>query len=65
MIKVNGRVFQWEEGMTVERLIHLKRFIYPRKIVRINEKIIAEEEYGSTVIHDEDDVKVIHLMAGG
>jgi sulfur carrier protein len=65
MIKVNGRVSDWEEGLTVEKVIQLKRFIYPRKIVRINEKIIAEEEYASTVIHDEDDVKIIHLMAGG
>ncbi|HEX3048209.1 MAG TPA: sulfur carrier protein ThiS [Bacillota bacterium] len=65
MIKVNGKVSHWESGMTVERLIQLKRFVYPRKIVRINEHLISEEEYASTVIHDEDDVKVIHLMAGG
>lgn len=66
MIKVNGRVFhQWEKGMTVADLIELKRFIYPRKIVRINEQLIAEEEYDSTMIHEGDDVKVIHLMAGG
>lgn len=66
MIKVNGRVFQqWEQGMTVADLIETKRFIYPRKTVWINEQMIAEEDYESTCINEGDDVKVIHLMAGG
>jgi sulfur carrier protein len=65
MIQVNGRDFQWVEGLTVEKLIELKRYVYPRKIVRINDKIINEEEYASTVICLGDDVKIIHLMAGG
>ncbi|MBN1411196.1 MAG: sulfur carrier protein ThiS [Spirochaetales bacterium] len=65
MIQVNGRNFTWEDGLTVQRLIELKRYIYPHKIVRINDRIIQEEEYGSTLISSGDDVKVIHLMAGG
>jgi sulfur carrier protein len=66
MIKVNGRVFnQWKQGMTVAELIQLKRFVYPRKTVWINERMIAEEEYATTLIQEGDDVKVIHLMAGG
>ena len=65
MIKVNSRDFQWEDGMTVERLLVLKKYTYPKIIVSINEEIIPKEKYSSTLIHDGDDVKVIHLLAGG
>jgi sulfur carrier protein len=65
MIQVNGHDFKWQEGLTVEKLIELKRFVYPRKIVRINDILIHEEEYSTTIINLGDDVKIIHLMAGG
>jgi sulfur carrier protein len=65
MIKVNGRDFEWEEGLTVEKLLEKKRYTYPKIIVRINEKLILKEQYSSTPIYDGDDVKVIHLLAGG
>ncbi|MBB6216554.1 sulfur carrier protein [Anaerosolibacter carboniphilus] len=65
MIKVNGRDFEWEDGLTVEKLLEKKRYTYPKIIVRINEKLILKEQYRSTSIYDGDDVKVIHLLAGG
>ncbi len=65
MIKVNSRDFEWEEGLTVEKLLAKKRYTYPKIIVRINEKLILKAEYASTSIQDGDDVKVIHLLAGG
>ncbi|MFT9496121.1 sulfur carrier protein ThiS [Anaerosolibacter sp.] len=65
MIKVNGREFEWHEGLTVEQLLDKKRYTYPKIIVKINEKLINKEQYVSTVIYDGDDVKVIHLLAGG
>lgn len=65
MIKVNGRDTEWEENLTVEKLLQNKRYTYPKIIVRINGELIHREEYGSTPIRDGDDVKVIHLLAGG
>lgn len=65
MIKVNGREFEWQEGLTVEQMLDKKRYTYPKIIVKINEKLILKEQYASTVIYDGDDVKVIHLLAGG
>lgn len=65
MIQLNDRACEWEEGLTVEKLIQRKRYVYPRKIIRINNQIIAEEEYATTFIRRGDDVKIIHLMAGG
>jgi sulfur carrier protein len=65
MIRVNGKEFEWETGMTVEKLLQQKKFTYPRIIVKINDKLIPEENYSKTFIYDESDVKVIHLLAGG
>ncbi|MTI54254.1 sulfur carrier protein ThiS [Geosporobacter ferrireducens] len=65
MIKVNGRDSDWEENLTVEKLLQNKRYTYPKIIVRINGELINREEYASTSIRDGDDVKVIHLLAGG
>lgn len=65
MIKVNGRDFIWEENLTVVKLLEKKKFTFPQIYVRINDELIPEENYDSTTINDGDDVKVIHLMAGG
>ncbi|MCG8538677.1 MAG: sulfur carrier protein ThiS [Clostridia bacterium] len=65
MIKVNGRDFQWEEGLTVEKLLEKKRYVFPKIIVRINGELIKKEDWPETIINDGDDVKAIHVFAGG
>lgn len=65
MIKVNNRDFEWEEGLTVQKLLDKKTYTYPKLIIKINNVLVPSEEYSSTIIRDGDDVKVIHLLAGG
>lgn len=65
MIKLNNKDFPWEEGMTVESLMHKKKYSYSRIIVKINGHHIEEEYYSKTAINDGDDVQMIHLLAGG
>ncbi|MGB7603850.1 MAG: sulfur carrier protein ThiS [Lutisporaceae bacterium] len=65
MIKVNNRDFIWEEGLTIQGLLQKKSYTFPKIIVKLNNVLVLEDEYASTVIHDGDDVKVIHLLAGG
>lgn len=65
MIKVNSRDFEWQEGLTVQRLLELKEYTYVKIFVKINGIIIEKEDYATTLIKDGDDVKVIHLLAGG
>ena len=65
MIKVNSRDFEWQEGLTVQRLLALKEYTYVKIFVKINGAIVEKENYETTLIHDGDDVKVIHLLAGG
>lgn len=65
MIRVNGKNFEWQEGLTVKKLLELKKFTYPKIIVVIKDEVIPKEKYESTLIHDGEAVKVIHLLAGG
>ncbi len=65
MITVNGKGFPWEEGLTVKRLLEKKGYTYPAIVVTINGTPIAEEQYAVTLINDGDEVKAIHMIAGG
>lgn len=65
MIKLNNRDCEWQEGLTVEKLLKLKNYTYSRIVVFVNAEIIPAEDYASTNIRDGDNVEAIHLMAGG
>lgn len=65
MIKLNNRDHEWQEGLTVDKLMKLNNFTYARIIVYLNAEVVSAEDYASTMIHDGDEVKAIHLMAGG
>ncbi|KUO73458.1 MAG: thiamine biosynthesis protein ThiS [Clostridia bacterium BRH_c25] len=65
MIHVNGKEFQWEEGMTVAGLLRRKTYTYHKIVVKINDVVIPNEQFETTAVHDGDDVKAIHLLAGG
>jgi thiamine biosynthesis protein ThiS len=51
--------------MTVKKLIEKMNYTYPLLIVRVNGTLIDENEYASVTVYDEDDVKIIHPIAGG
>lgn len=65
MIKVNGTDFQWEDNLTIEKLLEEKKYTFPKIIVKVNGEIISKEKYSTTIINDGDNVQVIHLIAGG
>lgn len=65
MIKLNNRDCEWQEGLTVQELLKLKNYTYPRIVVLVNAEVISEENFASTIIQDGDNVEAIHLMAGG
>ena len=65
MIKVNTEAFPWHPGMTVRNLLDEKLFTFRHIIVRVNGEYVPEEDYETQRIQDEDDVLVLHLMAGG
>ena len=65
MIKVNGRDRVWEENLTVAFLLERCKYTFPLIMVKVNGKYIPKEKYQNTLIMDNDDVQVIHSIAGG
>jgi thiamine biosynthesis protein ThiS len=55
------------EGMsvTVTQLLRLKNFTFKMLIIKINGTLVQKGTYESTVIHDGDEVMVLHLISGG
>lgn len=65
MIKVNNRDFHWEQGMTIDDILRLKKYSWPKIIVKVNGAHVEEQDYKTTVVNDGDDVQMLHLLAGG
>lgn len=65
IIKLNNRDFPWEEGLTIEKIMEIKNFTFPKIIVKVNGNHIEQDEYATTIVNDGDLVEMIHLLAGG
>jgi thiamine biosynthesis protein ThiS len=65
-IKLNNRTEEIaEDHLTVQRLLERKKFTFKILIIRVNGIIVKKDQYNETVIHDGDDVMVLHLISGG
>jgi len=66
MIRVNDKFeVEWQEGMAVDSLLKTIKFTFPMIVVSVNGKVVPRSEFGTTTIEDNDEVKVLHLVAGG
>jgi len=65
VIKLNGRDFLWEEGLSIQKIIDKKGFVFPRLVVQVNGKFIDPGDYDTTFVMDGDDVQILHIFGGG
>jgi sulfur carrier protein len=65
MIKVNSNEITWEKGLTVEKLLKNNNFLIHLSIVKINGQLINKKSFATQIIIDYDDIKIVHLVAGG
>ncbi|WP_352417894.1 sulfur carrier protein ThiS [Proteiniborus sp.] len=65
MILINGNEHEWTKDLTVQKILDIKKYTFPKIIVKVNGNLIPKHEYASTLIYDGDEVQVIHLLAGG
>ena len=63
---LNNRQFEhYVENMTIQDVIDVMKFTYPRLVVKVNGKLIQKKEYSNVFLNENDDVKIHHLLAGG
>jgi sulfur carrier protein len=65
-ILLNNREEEFDrESMSVSEMLDLKKFTFRMRIVKINGELIPRDKYGSTIIHDRDNIQMFYLMSGG
>lgn len=65
-ITLNNKEETFEKDeLTVSEILELSNFSYKLLIVKLNGKYIKKEAYDKTVVHDNDDLMVLHLVTGG
>jgi len=66
MIRVNERLaVPWQPGMTVEALLQTCGFTYPLVVVSVNGTVVPREQFSTATVASGDEVRVLHLVAGG
>lgn len=51
--------------MTIEDIIAIKNFSCKELIVRINGRLIEDEDFGTAIVKEGDNVEIIHIFHGG
>jgi len=66
MIRVNDKLdIEWQEGMTVARLLEACRFTSLKIAVFVDGELVHRDLYASYPVEDGAEVKVLHLIGGG
>jgi len=64
-ITVNNNIIDWEENMTITRILNIMNYTFRMLVVKVNGKLIKKVEYSNYIVTVNADVKVIHLISGG
>lgn len=54
-----------KDSLTVAELLHIKNFTFRMLIIKINGKVVKQQDYPTAEIREGDDVMVLHLISGG
>jgi len=54
-----------KEPVSVKELLEIKNFTFKMLVIKINGKLIKKDQYENSLIHDGDNVIVMHLVSGG
>lgn len=65
MIKVNGKIKEYENSITIESLILQEGYEKDIVVVEVNEKIIKKNEYENYMLKDGDKVEILKFVGGG
>ena len=66
MITVNNRdKIEWEEGITIVRLLEKCHFTARQIHVFVNDELVRRETHAAHQLQDGDCVRVIHFIGGG
>lgn len=64
-IHLNGESREFSDGLTVEALIATLALEPTRVAIEINRNVVRRNQWASTMLHDGDQVEIVHFVGGG
>ncbi len=64
-VTVNGHTVEWEDQMTIQRLLEKIKFSHRLFIVKMNNRIIKKELYSTQIVPENAHLTILRLVAGG
>jgi thiamine biosynthesis protein ThiS len=64
-IKVNQETIDWEENLTIVRVLKIMNYTFKMIVVKVNGELVKKEDYDTKIIPEGSEVQIIHLIAGG
>lgn len=66
ILTVAGNRKEYEEGLTVSKLIEIENVETPQYVtVSVNEEFIGNDTFDTTVLKEGDNVEFLYFMGGG
>lgn len=65
MFTVNEHKLPWREGLVVRDALTLMNYTFKMLVIKLNGQLVKKDDYDSTPIPENADLKVIHLISGG
>ncbi len=64
-VRVNGEWITVPEKITLKKLIEILDVHMHAMAIAVNENVIPKKQWESYILHDEDRVEIIRVVAGG
>ncbi len=64
-VTINGEVQTLPDESTLAGLVSGLNLNQRRIAVEVNREIVAREEYATRVLHEGDEVEIVHFVGGG
>ncbi len=65
-LRVNDKFeVDWQPGMTIRDVIRKLNFTFPMLVVTVNGKVVPKEDWDTYELREEDNVRILHMIAGG
>ena len=64
-IKVNGRLYNFDDNITLENIINYLNISFPNIIAEVNGEVITKEKFNKTVIENNSIIELIKFVGGG
>jgi thiamine biosynthesis protein ThiS len=65
MVEINGHKVDWEESMTVTKLLEIMNYTFPLIIVRVNGELVDKKDWDQYLVPRGAKVQALHQIAGG